>query len=82
MVNNPDMKKKILFAAFLLSMMISFDSCELDTCKVCQQNTYDDNSGALVSSGSETEYCGASLVRIEATPDVTVLGKTTKWECR
>jgi hypothetical protein len=82
MINYLDMKKKILFAAFLLSMVVSFDACELDTCKVCQQNTYDANTGALITSGSESEYCGASLVRVEATQDITVLGKTTKWECR
>lgn len=77
------MKKKILFGAGLLCMLISFHSCdELTNCKVCQQNTYDDASGDLINEGSETEYCDAALIRIQATPDVTVLGKTTKWECR
>lgn len=81
-LNNISMKRKLLFAFGLLLIAWSFTSCEdLKSCKVCQQNTYD-SSGTLLTEGSETEYCDAALVRIEATKDVTVLGVTTKWECR
>jgi hypothetical protein len=73
------MKRKIIIAAAFVLITISFSSCE-KSCKVCQQNTYDGST--LITSGTETEYCDAALLRIEATPDVTVLGKTTKWECR
>jgi hypothetical protein len=74
------MKKKLLYAAGFLLITISFSQCE-QSCKVCQQNTYN-SSNTLLTSGSETEYCDAELVRIEATPPVTVLGVTTKWVCR
>jgi hypothetical protein len=77
------MKKKILFTAAMLCMMISFHSCDkLSNCKVCQQNTYDDQSGSLLTQGSETEYCDAELIGIQATPDIHVGGRTTKWVCR
>jgi hypothetical protein len=77
------MKRKILFTAGLICMMISFHSCdELSNCQVCQQNTYDNQSGDLINEGGETEYCDAELIAIKATPDVNVGGRTTKWECR
>jgi hypothetical protein len=74
------MKRKLLYAAGFLFLALSMSTCTKN-CKVCQQNTYDANN-TLLTSGSETEYCDASLIRIEATPDVTVLGTTTKWVCR
>ncbi len=76
------MKKKILFTAALLCMMISFHSCDkLSNCQVCKQVTRDSSSGNVISSGSEAEYCDAELIGIKATPPVTVGGQTTKWEC-
>jgi hypothetical protein len=74
------MKRKLIITAAFILVTLSFSSCE-DSCKVCQQNTYN-SGGTRVSSGSETEYCGAELIAIEATKDVTVGGNTTKWECR
>jgi hypothetical protein len=74
------MKRKLIFAASFIITTLSFNSCE-ESCKVCQQNTYN-SSGTLLSTGSDTEYCDAALLRIEATPDVTVGGITTKWVCR
>jgi hypothetical protein len=74
------MKRKFMYAAGFLLLAIATSTCTKN-CKVCQQNTYDSNN-TLLTSGSETEYCDASLLRIEATPDVTVLGTTTKWVCR
>jgi hypothetical protein len=74
------MKRKLLYVASLVFIAWSFNSCEKN-CKICQQNTYN-SSGTLITPGDETEYCDAALIRIQATPDVTVLGVTTKWECR
>jgi hypothetical protein len=75
------MKRKLMYAAGLVLMAMAFTQCE-KSCKICQQNTYDASSDALITSGSETEYCGASLTRIEITGPVTVAGITTKWVCR
>jgi hypothetical protein len=74
------MKRILIYAAGFVIFAVSFTSCE-NSCKVCQQNTYN-SSGTLLTSGSETEYCDAALLRIESTPDVTVGGVTTKWVCR
>ena len=74
------MKRKLIYAAGLVFIALSFTSCQ-KSCKVCQQNTYD-SGGSLLTSGSDTEYCDAALIRIEATPDVTIGGITTKWVCR
>jgi hypothetical protein len=74
------MKRIIMYAAGFVFFAVAFNSCT-NSCKVCQQNTYN-SSGTLLTSGSETEYCDAALLRIESTPDVTVGGVTTKWVCR
>jgi len=74
------MKRILLYAAGFVFIALSFTSCQKN-CKVCQQNTYN-SGGTLLTTGTDTEYCDASLLRIEATPDVTVLGVTTKWVCR
>lgn len=77
------MKRKLFYAAGLVLIALAFTSCEaIKNCKICQQNTYNATSGALLTEGSETEYCDASLLRVEATPDVTVGGVTSKWVCR
>jgi hypothetical protein len=76
------MKRKLFYAAALVLMTLSNNSCSKLACKVCAQNTYNSTSGTLITSGTSTEYCDAELVKIEATPDVTVLGVTTKWECK
>ena len=75
------MKRLSLLASGFILITISFTSCEglLTACKICQQNTYN-SSGSLITEGQETEYCDDALIRIEATPPVTVLGVTTKWE--
>jgi hypothetical protein len=74
------MKRILIYAAGFVFIAFSFTSCQKN-CKVCQQNTYD-SGGNTLSTGSETEYCDAALLGIEATPDVTVGGVTTKWVCR
>ncbi len=75
------MKRKLFYFAGLALMAWSFTSCETMSCKVCRQNTYN-SSGDLLTEGSETQYCGAELIGIETTKDVTVGGITTKWVCR
>jgi hypothetical protein len=74
------MKRKLMYAAAFVLIALSFPSCQKN-CKVCQQNTYD-SGGTLLTTGSDTEYCDAYLLGIEATKDVTVAGVTTKWVCR
>lgn len=74
------MKRKLMLAACFVFIALSFTSCQ-NNCKVCQQNTYD-SGGNLLTTGSDTEYCDAALLGIEATKDVTVGGVTTKWVCR
>jgi hypothetical protein len=75
------MKRKLFYAAGFIIIALSITSCE-KSCKVCQQNTYNTSTGALVTNGSEAEYCGTELIAIESTKDVTLGGTTTKWECR
>lgn len=76
------MKRKLCYVTGFLFMVSSFNSCGLiKNCKICQQNTYN-SSNVLITAGSETEYCDAELVTIQATKDVTVGGITTKWVCR
>jgi hypothetical protein len=41
-----------------------------------------DNTSGNVTEGFETEYCGASLIAIEAKGPTTVGNSTTTWECR
>jgi hypothetical protein len=74
------MKRILMIAAGFVFIALSFTSCEKN-CKVCSQNTYD-SGGTLITAGSDTQYCDAALLGIEATPPVTVLGVTTKWVCR
>lgn len=74
------MKRILIYAAGFVFVALSFTSCQKD-CKACAQNTYD-SGGNLLTAGSETEECGATLLGIEATSDVTVGGVTTKWVCR
>jgi hypothetical protein len=69
-----------MYASGFVFFALSFTSCQ-KSCKVCQQNTYN-SSNVLLTTGSDTEYCDAALLRVEATPDVTVLGVTTRWVCR
>lgn len=74
------MKRILMIAAGFVLIALSFTSCEKN-CKVCSQNTYD-SGGTLITTGSDTQYCDAALLGIEATAPVTVLGVTTKWVCR
>lgn len=75
------MKKKIIYVAGFVLIAWSVTACEslFSSCKNCKQVTY--SSGNIVSEGSETEYCGADLIKIQAIADVTVGNTTVKWEC-
>jgi len=73
------MKKKLIFAAAFILVTISFNACE-DNCKFCKTVTYE--NGQVINEGTETEYCGADLIKKQATPDVTIGSLTTKVECR
>ncbi|MCU0455371.1 MAG: hypothetical protein MUE74_03635 [Bacteroidales bacterium] len=72
------MKRKLLAAASVLFIAVTFSACE-ENCKICRQNTYVD--GTLDVAGEDQEYCGASLVAIEAMADVKIGNTVTKWEC-
>jgi hypothetical protein len=75
------MKKNLLFAAAFMFITWAATSCEaLSDCKYCRNVTYE--NGIVINSGPESEYCGAELIKKEATPDVTVGSLTTKVECR
>jgi hypothetical protein len=75
------MKRKLVFGASFLLIAWAVTSCEaISSCKKCKNVEYE--NGSVIISGSETEYCGADLVKKEATPDVTVGSVTTKVECR
>jgi hypothetical protein len=74
------MKRIIMIAAGFVFIALSFTSCEKN-CKVCSQNTYD-SGGNLLTAGTDTQYCDASLLVIETTAPVTLNGITSKWVCR
>lgn len=75
------MKKKILFGACLLFVAWAFNSCEaLGDCGFCKYVTYE--NGVVTNTGPETEYCGADLIKMKATPDLPVGNLVTKVECR
>jgi hypothetical protein len=76
------MKKKIIYGVFLILIVIAAPSCS-KTCSTCQIVTRD-STGAIVDSGSGTQYCGADLIAFKAAnPTVTnpVNGNVTKVEC-
>jgi len=76
------MKRKFKYAAAFLFLAWAATACEaLEECKFCRMITTD-NTTAEVTEGFETEYCGASLIAIEAKGPTTVGNTTTTWECR
>lgn len=73
------MKKRLIFAVAFILIAISFNACE-GKCKFCKTVTYE--NGTVINEGSETEYCGADLIKKEATPDVVIGSLRTAVECR
>ena len=76
------MRRKLLYATGFLLMTVGLHSCEglFENCKLCRQVTYE--NGNVTNQTSETEYCGTSLLTVQATPPVTIGNTTTQWECR
>lgn len=72
------MKKKIIYAVFLISIVLAAPSCQKD-CKTCKKVYYVGTTRDHEDSASQ--YCGAELITIEATGSVTVGSYTVKWEC-
>ncbi len=74
------MKRKIFFAVALFFIAVYFNSCEiLSDCKTCRQVTYVD--GAWDHETAPADYCGASLITIEAMDDYINGNIRTAWEC-
>jgi ABC-type proline/glycine betaine transport system substrate-binding protein len=74
------MKRKIFIGGALFLIALAFNSCEvLNDCKTCKQVTY--VNGAWDHETSPADYCGASLLAIEAMDDVINGDARTKWEC-
>lgn len=75
------MKRKFLLGASFLFIAWAFTSCEaLSDCGFCRNVT--EENGIIINESSETEYCGADLVKKKATPPVTIGSLTTKVVCR
>jgi hypothetical protein len=72
------MKRLLLFAGFFVICACTFTSCE-DTCKICKQVTYIDNS--YDHEGSSSEYCGTDLYAIQSMDDIVIGNTRTAWEC-
>lgn len=75
------MKKRFFYVVGFVLIALSVTACEslFSSCKNCKQVTY--TSGNVISETSETEYCGADLIKVQAISDVTVNNTTVKWEC-
>ncbi len=75
------MKRKLLYAVSFIFVTWGATSCEvLSDCKFCKTVTYENSQ--VVSETGETEYCGADLIKREATADIKVGSLTLKVECR
>ncbi len=75
------MNRKLILAAAFFLMVWAFNSCEsLSSCKICKQVTYVD--GVVTQEGTESEYCDANLVAIEAAKDIVNGNTRITWECR
>jgi uncharacterized lipoprotein NlpE involved in copper resistance len=72
------MKKKIIYAFFLILIVLGAPSCQKD-CKTCKKVFY--LGTTLDHEESASQYCGTELITIEATAPVTINGLTVKWEC-
>ncbi len=75
------MKKRLFFGVLIIFVAWSFTSCEnlFQKCKLCKTVTYE--NGVVINETDEVEYCGADLIKKEATPPVTIGNITTKVEC-
>jgi hypothetical protein len=77
------MKRKILFAALFIFLAWAASSCEdLMQCKKCRLVSTDSSTNEVIIDPNETEYCGASLIAIEAARPVVVGTVSTEYVCR
>jgi len=77
------MKRKILYTSLFVFMSWGITSCEdLIQCKKCRLVSTDLSTGVVTEDRNETEYCGAALLAIEATPPKTVVNVRTEYICR
>lgn len=77
------MKRKILFTLLFALTTWAVTSCEdLIRCKKCRLVSTDLLTGEVTYDPNETEYCGAALAAIQATPPKTVGNVTTEYVCR
>ena len=73
------MKKKIIFALFLVAIIFLAPACE-KTCKSCVK-IYFDGTGTEYRRDGAADYCGVELIAKDGkTVDLGALG-TAKWEC-
>ena len=76
------MKRTLLFGASFLFIAWAATSCSaLTNCKFCKLQTTDSSTGEI-TDGSETEYCDAKLISIEAQLPKTTGTLTTRYVCR
>ena len=76
------MKRTLLLGISFIIISWALTACEsLGTCKICKQVT-SEIGGGIISEGSETEYCDAALIAIEAKDDVIVGNTKISWQCR
>lgn len=75
------MKKKLLYLVCFVILAWSVTACDIlsKNCKNCKKVFY--TGTTYDHADSETQYCGAELVTIQATGPVTVGSYTVKWEC-
>jgi len=73
------MKKKIIFAVFLVLIILAAPSCQKD-CKNCKK-VYYTNGTTFDHEDDPAQYCGAELLVIEGTDPMTIGPYTVKWEC-
>jgi hypothetical protein len=75
------MKKKVFYLLCLVGIACSINSCDAlsNNCKNCKIVYY--NGTVRDHEDSASQYCGADLVAIQATPNTTIGSLTAKWEC-
>ena len=77
------MNRKVLFGIFLFLLACALTSCEdLMQCKKCKMVSTNLRTGDVTEDLTETEYCGATLITVEATPPITDGDVKTEYVCR
>jgi hypothetical protein len=80
MESTPDARRCKLIMLVIISVLISFTSCQDDEyCMKCRKVTYED--GVKTNETTAAPYCGTALDEILDSGDVTIGNKTVRWEC-